>query len=151
MKRVLKNYNLNNNYPSFKIQIDKNKWSQDRLIYFKESLENKGFINPIFPSSFKRIFLGEIINIKIVWLKTPTDLAYLISQLIKIEVFINEKDKVSKVKKKLLEPTPQKHWDITARCFKKENGLRFTPSDFRKLDKPANTYELDLALKQLTQ
>jgi hypothetical protein len=151
LKKVLKQFNLNSDFQSFKIQISQGKWDYDRLKDFKEILENENFIKKMALSSFKRIFSGLKINNQIVWKTTLSDLKYLVNQLISIEIAVKEEGKVLKVKKKLLEETPQKHWDIAARCFKKENGLRFTPSVFKNFDNPANTHKLDLALKQLTQ
>lgn len=148
LKKVLKNYNLNSEYQSFEIRLSRDKWEYDNLKDFKESLYDKGFIASISTSSFNRIFSGKIINNKVIWKTTPTDLAYLINRLIKIKVY---KLDVKSSKVKLLYPTTQKHWDIAARCFKKPDGTHFSPSDFRKLDPPRETVriDLDLALNKL--
>jgi len=146
LKKVLKNYDLNIEYQSFEVRVGRDKWDYGYLKDFKVSLCDKGFIASISTSSFKRIFSGKRINNKVIWKTTPTDLAYLINRLIKIKVY---KLDVKSSKVRLLYSTTQKQWDITARCFKKPDGTHFSPSDFRKLDTPANTTDLDLALNKL--
>ena len=144
LNRVLKDYDLNYSYKSFKIEVDSNAWDCSRIKDFRDSLIKNNFISKIHLSSFKRVFSGnEIIN-KIVWLKSPTDLAYLINQMQNI-IIVNKNKSTSP----LITPTIQKHWDITVRCFIREDKIHFSPSNFSKLDLPADTTLLDKAISHL--
>ncbi len=111
---------------SFELSIeDVGGFKIERLFY---SLK-KSFINNKENNlrNFKKVFNGVEIKNKIIWCKTPTELAYF----------------VKKVHKKFLVYTKQKIWDITIYCFELENKTILTNDKLRGAGKPTNFHEIE--------
>lgn len=113
---------------SFELSIvDVGGFKIERLFYSMKIpfLNNKG--NNL--RNFRKVFNGVEIKNKIIWCKTPTELAYFIK-------YIHEK---------FLVYTKQKIWDITIYCFEIENKTILTNDKLRwaATGKPSNFHEIE--------
>lgn len=113
---------------SFELSIeDVGGFKIERLFYSlkKPFLNNEG--NNL--RNFRKVFKGVEIKNKIIWCKTPTELAYFIK-------YIHEK---------FLVYTKQKIWDITIYCFEIENKTILTNDKLRwaGTGKPSNFHEIE--------
>ncbi len=109
--------------------------NQDKLKDLRKSLINKGFISKNTKLAiFKRIFSGEEIKTRVVWISNTSELGYFIKQLNKSE---------------LVEDLKQEHWIITLKCFEDKIGNSFKRTTLHGSKIPANKNKIDSALKTL--
>ena len=86
-------------------------------------------------ANFRKVFSGDIVIIKIVWVGNLSELSYFIKQL------HNELKYVENLK--------QKHWEVTLNCFIQKDGSLYDRKKLRTQKVPSTSKNIDSALNTL--
>ncbi len=118
---------------SFKLKECKR--NPSRLKYFKESLEINGLIDQISITDFRKVFSGEVTDVRICWKGNKGELSYLIKQLHN--------------NLKLVENIQSGHWITAVEYFIPDTKGFFDSKNLRYQKNPKCTNHLDIALSNL--
>jgi hypothetical protein len=121
-------------YNSFKIKNLNTQFS--KLTDLRRSLINKKYIHPETSLlEFRKIFSGEVVIKKIIWIGTISDLYYFIQQLY--------------TRLQLVEDLKQEHWAVAASCFVDSKGNSYDRNKLKGSKATLKTKNIDDALKTL--